>query len=200
MMFAMISKTLVDRSNGRRVVAFIPGWTLAVAIHGAFNYRVLPPLAQMLLVLIALPLLVLWVFERSERATREWVGAGMDLDLELLNLFGSEHFAATQFGRYLQQLRGRMPGPIVADMFCLLRLELELAIQAKAFLMAREAGLDLPADDDLEAVLAERRYLQHSIGKIGLMALKPLGVTSHRDHWHRHLLRRGSRGGGRTQS
>jgi hypothetical protein len=73
-------------------------------------------------------------------------------------------------------------------MFCLLRLELELAVQAKALLMAREAGLDVPVDDDLEAILAERRCLQRSIGRIGLLALKPLGVTSHRDQWHRHLL------------
>ena len=88
---------------------------------------------------------------------------------------GSEHFAVTHFGRYLQQLRERTPGPIVADMFCLLRLELELAVQAKALLIAREAGVDVPVDDDLEAILAERRYLHRSIGRIGLLALKPLG-------------------------
>ena len=34
-----------------------------------------------LLLLIGLPLLVLWVFDRSERATGEWVGMGMDLDI-----------------------------------------------------------------------------------------------------------------------
>jgi hypothetical protein len=150
--------------------------------------RILPPLAQTLLMLIALPLLVLWVFDRSERATGDWIGAGMDVDVELLTLIGSEHFSMTPFGRYLQQIRARTPGPIVADMFCLLRLELELALQAKAVLMAREAGLEVPVDDDLEAILAERRYLQRSIGQIGLLALKPLGITSHRDHWHRHVL------------
>ena len=189
MIFAMISKTLADRHRGRWMRTFVPGWTAAVVIHAAFNHRVLPPLAQTLLLLIGLPLLVLWVFDRSERATHEWVGLGMDLDIELLNLVGSEHFAVTHFGQYLQQLRARTPGPVVADMFCLLRLELELAVQAKALLMVREAGLDVPVDDDLEAILAERRYLQRSIGKIGLLALKPLGVTSHRDQWHRHLLR-----------
>jgi protease PrsW len=191
MIFAMISKTLSDRRQRRWILAFVPGWTAAVVIHSTFNHRVLPPLAQTLLLLIGLPLLALWVFDRSERATREWVGAGLDLDIELLNLVGSEHFGVTHFGRYLQQLRAHTPGPIVADMFCLLRLELELSVQAKALLMAREAGLELPADDDLEAILAERRYLHQSIGKAGLLALKPLGITSHRDQWHRHLLQQG---------
>lgn len=188
MIFAMISKALADRRVARRMPAFVPGWAAAVAIHSAFNQRALPALAQTLMLLVVLPLLVIWVFDRSERATREWVGAGMDLDLALIDLVSSEQFALTNIGRYLQQLRARTPGPVVADMFCLLRLELELAVQAKALLMAREAGVDVPADDDLESTLAERRYLQHSIGKIGLLALKPLGVASHRDEWHRHLL------------
>jgi hypothetical protein len=159
-----------------------------MAIHSVYNHRFLPPVAQTLLLLIVLPLLVLWVYARSERATREWVGAGLDLDMELLSLVTSETFTVTQFGRYLQELRSRMPGPVVADMFCLLRLELELSVQAKAMLLARQNGLEVPVDDDLAASLAERRYLQHSIGTVGLLALKPLQVTSYRDTWHRHLL------------
>jgi hypothetical protein len=112
----------------------------------------------------------------------------MDVDLELLALVASESFDVTRFGRYLRELRTRLPGPAVADMFCLLRLELELSIQAKAMLMAREAGLDLIGDEDLEASLDERRFLQESIGPTGLLALAPLQVTSHRDRWHRHVL------------
>lgn len=186
--FAIVSKTLADRRSDRMVMAFGPGWAAAVAIHSLFNHRLLPAVAQTLLLLIALPLLVLWVFARSERATRDWVGAGMDLDITLLDLVGSEQFALTRFGQYLRELGARMPGPVVADMFCLLRLELELSVQAKAVLLAREAGLDVPIDDDLDASLAERRHLQRSIGKTGLLALRPLQITSHRDQWHLHLL------------
>ena len=98
------------------------------------------------------------VFDRSEKATREWVGAGLDLDLELLDLVLSEHFQATRLGNYLRELRSRFEGPVVADMFCLLRLELELSVQAKARIMARNAGLEMPVDDDLHESLAEREF------------------------------------------
>ncbi len=74
-------------------------------------------------------------------------------------------------------------------MYCLLRLELELSVHARAMIMARGAGLELKADDDLEASLAEREYLHRSIGRAGLLALRPLQVTSHRDSWHRELLK-----------
>lgn len=186
--FAIISKTLVDRHSDRIVLALVPGWAAAVAIHSLFNHRLLPPVAQALGVLVVLPLLVVWVFARSERATREWIGAGLDLDIVLLDLMVSEQFTHTRFGKYLGDLRTRLPGLVVADMCCLLRLELELSLQAKALLLAREAGVDVPADDDLAISLAERDYLKQSIGSIGVLALKPLQVTTHRDRWHRHLL------------
>lgn len=187
--FAILSKARADQRRDRLALAFLPGWTAAIVIHSTFNHRWLPAVAQTLLLLVALPLLVLWVFARSERSTREWIGAGLDLDVELLALVTSEGFVTTPFGRHLQQLRARMPGPVVADMLCLLRLELELSVQAKAMLLAREAGVDVPVDSDLEASLAERSYLERSIGTVGLLALKPLQVTSYRDTWHRHLLK-----------
>ena len=186
--FAVISRALADRHPERRWTVLVPGWAAAVLIHAAFNVRVLPPVAETLLLLGILPLVVLIVFERSERATRDWIGAGLDIDVELLQLMTSDAFPFTRFGRYLGELRARFPGPQVVDMMCLLRIELELAIQAKAFLIARDAGLELRRDSDLDAALAERRALQESIGSVGLIALRPLQVTGHRDAWHRHLL------------
>ena len=186
--FAMVSRTLADRRPERMLLVFWPGWLAAVFIHSAFNHVPLPPLAMTMAQLVVLPLLVLSVFQRSERETREWVGAGLDLDVELLQLVESDAFEFTRFGAYLKELRAHFPGPIVADMFCLLRLELELSVQAKAMLMVREVGLDMRVDEDLTACLAELEYLQAGIGRTGMLALKPLQVTSHRDQWHRYLL------------
>jgi len=189
--FAIIAQRLAMRGGARAVRAFVPGWCAAVAMHAAFNSAVLPPFVEMLVLLVVAPIIVVAVFEWSERSTREWVGSGLDLDVELLDLVASEHFHATHFGAYLQQLRSRFPGPVVADMFCLLRLQLELSAEAKGLLMARAAGLTVPADADTYAALAELQFLRTSIGRTGLLALEPLNVTSDRDHWHRHLLRRG---------
>lgn len=191
--FAMVSKTLVDRNPERLAAMFLPGLALATVVHSAFNHSFLPAAPQTAVMLIVLPLLVIRVFERSERATREWVGPGLDLDLELLQLVTSEDFHATRFGQFLRALRSRFPGVVVADMYCLLRLELELSIQAKALVMARGAGLSLLRDDDLEATFAEREDLQRSIGTPGMLALEPLQVTTPRDLWHRHILHQAGR-------
>jgi RsiW-degrading membrane proteinase PrsW (M82 family) len=192
----IVAKAMIDRHTRPAILAFLPGWALAVVVHSTYNHLLVYPVLAAVAVLLALPALVVGVFEQSEKATREWVGAGLDLDLELLQLLTSEHVRPTRFGKYLRELRDHFDGGVVADMFCLLRLELELAVQAKAMLMAREAGLEIPIDDDLQHALGEWRYLRHSIGRMGLLALEPLRVTTDRDDWHRYLL---SQAGTRTR-
>ena len=187
--FGIVSRAMRDRFPRHPVSAFLPGLAAAIVIHAGFNALPFPPMILTALIMIVLPLLLLFTFDRSERAIREWMGAGMDLDLEVLQLVTSEHFTVTRFGQYLRELSERFPGVIVADMYCLLRLELELSVHARAMIMARDAGVELKGDEDLEAILAEREHLHRSIGRAGLLALRPLQVTSHRDHWHRELLK-----------
>jgi len=186
--FAMLSHTAAERHRDRRVVIFMPGLIAALAIHGAFNLVPVSRLATTAVLLLALPLVMLWVFARSERATREWVGAGLDLDFMLHEVFSSDTLGRTRFSTYLQELRQRFPGPVVADMLCLLRVELELSIQAKTVLLARDAGVNMPVHPDAHSAVAEIRYLRSSIGPTGLLALRPIHVTSHRDDWHRYVL------------
>lgn len=186
---AIMSQTLSARRPSPTVAVFVPGLGAAVLIHAIYNQFVLPPVVATLVLHVVLPPLVLLTFNRSERATREWMSAGLDLDVELLRLVLSEDFGHTRLGRYLQELRARFPGPAVADMFCLMRLELELGIRAKGIVMAREAGLDIPIDAEITNALAEVRYLEKSIGPTGLLALRPLQVSSDRDAWQKFLLR-----------
>ena len=188
--FAMVAKATIDRHGMRGGLAFLPALALAATIHSAFNHLLLPPLAMAALLLVVLPVLVIVVFQQSERATRDWVVAGLDLDIELLNLIGSDVFQMTRFGQYLEALKARFPAPVVVDMFCLLRVELELAIQAKAVLLAAEAGLTVPAHPDAAAAIEEAACLRRSIGWTGLVALRPLHITTDRDGWHRHVLTR----------
>jgi hypothetical protein len=94
----------------------------------------------------------------------------------------------TRFGTYLKELRQRFPGEVVIDMLCLLRIEVELSIQAKGVLIARDAGVEMPVHPDAHSAVEEIRQLRESIGRTGLLALAPVHVTTDRDDWHRYLL------------
>ncbi len=187
------AKSIRDQSPQLGVLSVLPGWSIAVILHSAFNHAVVSPVIAAAVLLSVLPLAAMAVFQRSEAATREWIGTGMDRDVELLKLVTSQEFGRTRLGAYLRELTSRFPGPVVADMFCLLRIQLELAIRARGVLMAHEAGLELPADEQTRARLDELRFLERSIGPTGLLALRPLRASDARSAWHRYLLGHTSR-------
>jgi RsiW-degrading membrane proteinase PrsW (M82 family) len=186
--FAILTKGLVERHPESRALDLVPGYLLAAFIHSAYNHFLLPPLAATAILLAMLPPLVILVFERSERATREWLGLGLDTDVEVLQSIRTGEIAQTRVGAYLRSLTSRFPGPVVADMLCLLRIHLELSIRAKGLLLAREAGLPAAVGPDVRANLEEMRYLEKAIGPTGLLAMKPIRRTSGRDLWQVHLL------------
>jgi RsiW-degrading membrane proteinase PrsW (M82 family) len=186
--FAILAKALGDRHPARPWLAFVPGFLAASLVHSLYNHFLLPPVVAAAVLLVALPLLVIAVFERSERATRDWLGLGLDTDLDLVEAIVSGQALETRVGEYLRSLKTRFPGEAVADMLCLLRIQAELAIRAKGLLLAREAGLEAPVGEDVRANLRELRYLEKSIGRTGLLALKPILRRDARDLWQVHLL------------
>jgi RsiW-degrading membrane proteinase PrsW (M82 family) len=183
----ILSKSLTERRRSGSLVLFLPGLALAAAAHAVFNHVLFNPLVSTAMILIAMPLLVALVYDRSDKATRDWLGVGLDADVELLESIESGKIADTPVGAYLTSL-SRFPGPIVADMLCLLRIHLELSLRAKGILIARSAGVDVPVDDQVRANFLEMKYLERSIGKTGRIAILPFLRTSTRDLWQLHML------------
>jgi RsiW-degrading membrane proteinase PrsW (M82 family) len=190
-MVAIISKQLVVRGEGIRPWVFLPGLGLATALHSGFNHFFIAPTVTTALILVVLPIFFVGVFHISESQTREWLGTGFDTDAELLESIRAGHASDSRIGSYLEDLRHRFPPPTVVDMVCLLRLRLELSIRAKGILLAREAGLEVPPDPDMEGRFEELRFLEQSIGRTGLLAMSPLFHFSDRDLWQYHMIGKG---------
>lgn len=189
-MFAIVSKDLCERHGGVRWRWLLPGLLLAASVHALFNLFTLNTLLTAAVMIATLPLLLMAVFERSERATRDWLGSGLDGDVEALEQILDGEVAGTRVGHYLDALKHRFEGAIVADMLCLLRIHLELSLRAKGMLIARAAGVNVQPDDAVRANLEELRYLERTIGPTGCLAMLPLRRTSSRDLWQIMLLSR----------
>jgi protease PrsW len=186
----IVGKTVAERVSPHRPWVYLPGLLIAIIIHGMFNQFFIPAVMTTAVILLALPLLMIVVFERSERATRHWLGVGFDTDREVLEMLSSGDLRETRIGAYLHSLQDRFSGVILADMLCYLRLHVELAISAKGVLLMREAGFEVQPDQDVLAKFEELRYLEKSIGATGKLAMHPFLHTSSRDLWQMHLLRR----------
>jgi RsiW-degrading membrane proteinase PrsW (M82 family) len=186
----IVAKGLSERHASDRMRFFLPGLGLAVLIHSFFNHFLLPPVLSTASLLIALPLIIVVVFAQSERATRHWLGIGFDTDMELLEMIDSGKIAETKIGAYLQSLKEHFPGTMVADMLCLLRIHVELAMRAKGTLLMRGAGFRMTLDPEIKEKFDELKYLEKSIGKTGQLAIAPFLHTSSRDLWQLYMLGR----------
>jgi RsiW-degrading membrane proteinase PrsW (M82 family) len=187
---AMVAKTLFDRATTPRPWVILPGFAGAVALHSLYNHFLLHPLLAAGIIVLVFPWVCIVVFQQSEQGTREWLGAGFDIDQELLRAMRAGQVGATPVGEYLTTVRSRFDPEVIVDMMCLLRLRAELAIKAKGILMMREAGFDAEPDPSLKATFDELRYLERSIGRTGMLALTPFLHTSTRDLWELTMLDR----------
>jgi RsiW-degrading membrane proteinase PrsW (M82 family) len=187
-LFAIVSVAVAERREDPGPAAFIPGLVVAALVHSAFNHLLAKPVLATLGVLVALPPLMQFVFQRSEASLRAWLDEDLDSDIELLDLINSGEFSASHAGRYLTSLREQLRGEVVADMLCYMRLHVELALRAKGVLLMRESGLAAPIDAETREKLAEMQYLERSIGRTGQLAVRPVLKMTSKDLWQICML------------
>jgi protease PrsW len=186
--FAIISKGLTQGLAKPKASAFVPGLLVAMLLHSAFNNFLLSPLLSTLFVLLTLPYLLAYFFQRSEKKLQSWLGAGFDLNNEVLRLINSGEFARSPIGLYLASLRQFYPGEVLVDMLCYLRIHTELSLRAKGVLMMRESGFPVKPDADTGEKLAELRHLEASIGRTAMTSLIPILRGSEQDLWQLEIL------------
>jgi protease PrsW len=189
--FAIVSKGLTQSLATPRLVSFAPGLLIAMALHSAFNNFLLSPLLSTLFVLLVLPYLLTYFFQRSERKLQSWLGAGFDLNNEVLRLINSGELTRSPIGLYLASLRQFYPGEVLVDMLCYLRIHTELSLRAKGILMMRENGFPVKSDPGIRESLAELRHLENSIGRTAMSSLTPLLRGSGEDLWQLEILEQG---------
>ncbi len=187
--FAIISKALTDKHEKGSAHLFIPGLAIAVIVHSVYNHFLLPPVYMTVSIMVLLPPLIVAVYYRSERTTREWLGIGLDEDVELLRMIDAGSIDRTRIGQYLQTMLHTFPGLIVGDMLCYLRIYLELSVRAKGILIMQETGFRPKADPEVDRKFEELKYLEKSIGRTGKLALLPLLRIRNRDLWQLHMLK-----------
>jgi RsiW-degrading membrane proteinase PrsW (M82 family) len=188
--FALLSQVLTERQMRINPLRFLPGLAAAALLHSAFNHFLLAPVMQTLGTLLLLPVLLALVFERSAQALHDWLELDFDADVRLIRMITSGEFPDSKIGRFLADLKEKFAGPVLADMLCYLRVYTELAIRAKAGLIARENGLELPVGERTRARFEELRYLERSIGRTGCLALRPFLQMERKDLWQMQVLAR----------
>jgi RsiW-degrading membrane proteinase PrsW (M82 family) len=187
-LFGVMAQTLTERSMKINPLLYVPGFIVALTIHSVFNHFPGTPILTTLGTLIALPPILLVVFQKSARTMHAWLEVDFDEDALLLEQINSGAFTESKIGQFLEDLKEKFSGPVVVDMLCYLRLYTELALRAKGVLMMRENGLDTPVGERTRAKFEEMRYLERSIGKTGCLAMRPFLQMTRKDLWQLYVL------------
>lgn len=187
--FGIMALAMHERAPRDRWLPILPGFVLALGLHMGYNHLSAWPHVATLGGLVVLASLLYAVFRYSERAVGRWLGRGFDADAEMLDLIVSGRLSTSPVGKYLKRLQSRLRGRIVADLLCYLRVYTELALRAKGTIMLRENGFDVQIDAETEGKFAELHYLEGSIGRAGLRALRPMRHIRDRELWQLNMLR-----------
>ena len=129
------------------------------------------------------------VFQKSVTIMHQWLEVDFDANEVLLEKIHAGEFTHSKAGRFLLQLRQRFDGLIAADMLCYIRLHIELAMRAKSMLMAREFGMDIEKDKEIDDKFGELHALEKNIGKAGFLAMRPYLHMSRKDLWQLFVLK-----------
>jgi hypothetical protein len=186
--FGILSQTLTERNMKINPLLYAPGLIGAMSLHSLFNHFPVNPIYQTLIILVVLPPILFLVFRQSAQHMHEWLHLDFDEDAYLLEQINSGEFKETKVGMFLNDLRSKFEGPVVVDMLCYLRIYTELALRAKGVLMMRENGLDTPIGERTREKFEELAFLEGSIGKTGLMAMKPFLHMTRKDLWQLYVL------------
>jgi RsiW-degrading membrane proteinase PrsW (M82 family) len=186
---ALAAKATADRRGDQRVVDWIPGLGLAVALHSLFNHFLLSPLLSAVGIALIVPPVVMAVFQWAVRRMQGWLHRGFDADTEMLALILSGHVSDSPVGAYLGSLRERFRGEVIVDLLCYLRIRLELSLHLKGLLFLREAGFVPEPDPQVHAKLQELEFLERSIGPTGRLALAPFLRDGPTASWQKEMLK-----------
>ena len=188
--FGIMAKNIYDRINHFAWYHFVLALIPSIIIHSAFNHLIGYPVFTTLAVVLGMPLLMLMIFDKSDKSLYQWLGEGMDTDIELLEIVTTAKISKSRVGKYLDNIRDKYSPEMIADTIGYLRIHCELALRAKGMLLAAKSGIKIEYDEEIQARLNELAFLKKSLGMTGLLALRPLLRMSNRELWQFYHIRK----------
>jgi len=179
------AKTRSRFNRGNILIALLA----AYSIHSAFNHFYVDPVAQTFGIIILLPLIFILIFRYNEKQLQNWLEIEFNSEIELLNMINSGRFLATRAGEYLASVKSRFPAETIVDMYCFIRVYLELSIKAKRNIMLKESGFPVIIESDLAEKINELVQLRKQIGKVGELTLSPLIRMNYQNLWKINSLK-----------
>jgi RsiW-degrading membrane proteinase PrsW (M82 family) len=168
---------------------FLPGLTVAIALHSAFNHFPGQPLLAMLGVLVVIPLTLLLVFSRGGATAHDWLEHDHEGHAQMLADIRAGRFSETPDGRAVAATAQRFPARIAEAVGAWMELQLTLVLRAEEILLAHERGEQPQVGEAERAQFHRLDELGRTIGRATRHAIQPHLRFSRSDLYELHMLR-----------
>lgn len=139
-LFAACAQVLRERHEEEGVSAYLPGFLVAASLHLIFNQFTQWPLLSAAGTIVALPLALLLLFDKSEHEAHNWLVHDYENLEHLLEDIRTGRFAHSEAGRFILSLVSRFGRGVDLLVFEYIKLHTELVLRAEQNLLAKERG------------------------------------------------------------
>lgn len=144
-------------------------------LHNALHFN---PFLQFFFLFATMAGLLYWTYQYDGDMIHRWLDRGLDKQVSLLQSIKEGHLGDTKTGEYLMSVKESFPPEVFFDVICYVQLNVELSVAAKSRFMMREAGLDLPLEEEqVKTYLSqyeEFKILEKRLGKTSRMTIAPV--------------------------
>ena len=173
----------------RSFLSHVYALAAAYIIHSSFNHFYVDPILQTVGIIVLTPIIFYSIFHFNEKHLQQWMELEFNSEVELLKAINRGEMLPTRAGEYLASLKKQFTPETIFDMYCYIKLYLELSIKAKSNLLLKENDFPIVVEAETADKLAELAALRKSIGRVGEMVLSPLIRMNYRDLWKLNLLK-----------
>ena len=150
----------------------------APALHVAHNSFHFNPIIQFVAVFGSMAALLVWTYQYDDNMIHRWLDRGLDKQVSLLSSIREGALGDTKTGKFLMSVKEQFPPEVFFDIICFVQLYVELSVASKSRFMMREAGLDLPLEEDQKqlhlAQYTEFKSLEKRLSRSARMAVAPV--------------------------
>ena len=189
-LFALAGQTMREESAEVRPLDYVPGFLAAVSVHTIFNQFSGYDVASAAGTVLLLPMVLLFLFYRSERQMHDCLAQEYESHETLLADLNSGRFRGSRAGRVIGAWAARRDPALVAAVFEYIRLHTDLVLKAEALLLAQDAGRQVAGSPPDPADFARLHLLERRIGRSALATLRPHLKFTRRELFELHRLER----------
>jgi RsiW-degrading membrane proteinase PrsW (M82 family) len=187
--FAVCAQVLRDRHEEEGAGAYLPGFLVAASLHLIFNQFTAWPLLSAAGTVVALPLALLLLFDKSEHEAHSWLIHDYESLEHLLEDIRNGTFAHSEAGRFILSLVARFGRGVDVLVFEYIKLYTELVLKAEKLLLAREDGAKAPRmPAETHAQFLRLHELERKIGPTVMAVLWPHLKFTRRELFELHQL------------